>query len=528
MAPLGVLSPKDRNIFAQVYQIRSSVTLLCWAQRLSVAESQNNFPSLPQEERKIMFRVMMVASLLLTAVLPGASSAGSCNGSQAEGCFSLWASEHEIDGIVLGHGLTIEGRNPQSPDIALVSGPDGVPTGQLLNAVQQDPRVLGFESLERLALEESRLDSMADGSGVVIGALVLQGEYDGAHAANFAAPVWDGYMSQPAAELIRLPETRSIGTSEAQGFGTVAIIDTGVDPDHPVLQGALVPGYDFIQNDAGSGSEWRALPPGNRGDLKRSLEDSADQSFASILEGQGKPAHMGPSTRAIADQSFASILESADLPDAFGHGTMVAGLVRLAAPAAKIMPLRVFDGQGQANPWHVIQAIYFAVDHGANVINMSFSVDKQSVALKRAVQYAESHGVVCVSSAGNNGGTSKSWPAAFQEVLGVASTDLSGQLSMFSNHGPNLVSLAAPGEELITIYPGGLYAVAWGTSFSAGLVSGATTLLNSDETVMDLFVDFEAAEEVFEASSVEITSSQQAGSGRLDAYSAFSYGLSGH
>ncbi len=473
-----------------------------------------------------MIRVMMICFVLLASMQTASLEAQNCTHASNEGCFVLEVSEFEMEAVAQSYGLMIEDRVVHQQDVALVSAPQGGSERQLLQTVRQDPRVRSFEKLGRLSLAETRLDSMADGTGVPIGSLILQGEYSGMEALHFESPVWDGFMSQPAADLVRLPETRALGAEKAQGFGTVAIIDTGIDSDHPVLAGALVPGYDFIENSDGLPSEWDAIHPSVREQLKNDLRSTADQSFASILEGQGRAVSVGPSTRTIVDQSFASILESADLPSAFGHGTMIAGLVRLAAPGAKIMPLRVFDGNGQANPWHVIQAIYFAVENGANVINMSFSIDKQSVELKRAISFAAGQGVVCVSSAGNNAKTSKSWPAAFSSVLGVASTDPQGALSAFSNYGPRLVSLAAPGEELITLYPGGHYAVAWGTSFSAGLVSGTTTLLNADEAI-DLFVDYEAAEEVFDVSSVEITSTQEAGSGRLDTYNAFRHGLSG-
>ena len=473
-------------------------------------------------------RVLMITLLFVAAFSSTPTHArGDCEGLDVSGCFTLQANESDLDGVVLGHGLTLVALDPHNGDLALVAGPDGISDRDLLSSVRQDPRVIEFNKLGRVTLEEARLDSLAAGSNSILGALVLQGEHTGPDADFFATPVWDGYMSQPAATLIRLPETRSLDRPEAQGFGLVAIIDTGVDEEHPVLAGALEPGYDFILDQKGIASEWQSLQPEIRQGTKDSLRTSADQSFASILEGRGSAVHMGNSTKTIVDQSFASILEGAQLPEAFGHGTMVAGLVRLAAPGARILPLRVFDGHGNANPWHVVQAIYYATDQGANVINMSFSVDKQSIELMRAIKYAESHGVVCVSSAGNTGTTSKSWPAAFNEVLGVASTDLDGNLSSFTNHGPNLVSLAAPGEELVTTYPGGLYALAWGTSFSAGLVSGATTLLNEDDLV-DLFVDYQAAEEIFAASSVEIVSTQQAGSGRLDALAAFTHGLSGN
>ncbi len=112
-------------------------------------------------------------------------------------------------------------------------------------------------------------------------------------------------------------------------------------------------------------------------------------------------------------------------------------------------------------------------------------------------------------------------------MLGVAATDLDDNLSLFSNYGPYVAVLAAPGEELITLYPGGHYAVAWGTSFSAAMVSGTVALLNQEGTV-NLFVDYEAAETAFESSSVTITTNQDAANGRLDAYGAFGYGLVGY
>ena len=79
------------------------------------------------------------------------------------------------------------------------------------------------------------------------------------------------------------------------------------------------------------------------------------------------------STLALVDQSTASHIDLSQLPHAFGHGTMVAGLIHLAAPAAKIMPLKAFDADGNANIFDIERAIYYAVDHGARVINMSFS-----------------------------------------------------------------------------------------------------------------------------------------------------------
>src|SRR3989454_9836306 len=105
----------------------------------------------------------------------------------------------------------------------------------------------------------------------------------------------------------------------------------------------------------------------------------------------------------ILDQSTASILDTRQVPRTFGHGTMVAGIIHLVAPTARIMPLIAFEADCTAHLFDILRAIYHAVDHGAQVINMSFSTEQGSAEMKRAINYAASHGVVCVSSAGNNG-----------------------------------------------------------------------------------------------------------------------------
>ena len=95
----------------------------------------------------------------------------------------------------------------------------------------------------------------------------------------------------------------------------------------------------------------------------------------------------------------------------------------------------------------------------------------------KAINYASRHGVICVASVGNNSQNALVYPAAFGNVIGVASVSSQNQLSSFSNYGPDMVTIAAPGENLITTYPGNHYAAVWGTSFSAALVSGAVDLL---------------------------------------------------
>jgi subtilisin family serine protease len=95
----------------------------------------------------------------------------------------------------------------------------------------------------------------------------------------------------------------------------------------------------------------------------------------------------------------------------------------------------------------------------------------------KAINYANRMGVICIASAGNDGLTALVYPAAFGNVIGVASVNAQNQPSSFTNRGPDLVAIAAPGESLVTTFPGDQYAVASGTSFSAPLVAGAASLM---------------------------------------------------
>ncbi|PYU10315.1 MAG: hypothetical protein DMG29_17675, partial [Acidobacteria bacterium] len=242
----------------------------------------------------------------------------------------------------------------------------------------------------------------------------------------------------------------------------------GVDPNQPVLKASLVPGFDFTRNLPGIPSEFT--------DLSQSTASILDQSTASILD-QNTIVVLNQSTASILNQSTASILDTTQVPQAFGHGTMVAGIIHLVAPTAQIMPLKAFKADGTSNLFDILRAIYFAVDHGAKVINMSFSMVNSSPELVRAINYANGHGLICVSSAGNTGKETLVFPAGYRNVIGVASTNNLDMRSTFSNFGHSLTFMTAPGEGIITTYPGNHYAAAWGTSFSTPFVSGTAALL---------------------------------------------------
>jgi thermitase len=139
--------------------------------------------------------------------------------------------------------------------------------------------------------------------------------------------------------------------------------------------------------------------------------------------------------------------------------------------------LKAFTADGQGYTSDILRAIYYATQKGAKVLNMSFSRPTSSPELKRAIDNATSRGLIAVSSAGNDGQSTLVYPAAYDNVIGVASTSNSDVRSSFSNYGYNLVWVAAPGEGIITTYPYGSFAAAWGTSFSTPIVSGEAALL---------------------------------------------------
>jgi len=162
---------------------------------------------------------------------------------------------------------------------------------------------------------------------------------------------------------------------------------------------------------------------------------------------------------------------------------MVMGIIHLVAPKANLLPLKAFHADGTGSLADILHAIYYAVQNGANVINMSFDFTTSSAELATALEYASRSALVCASSAGNSGQRAIVYPAALQSVtMGVASTDNNDARSSFSNYGNAIVWVAAPGEEIVTTYPFGNYAAGWGTSFSAPFVAGTSALLLNKQT----------------------------------------------
>lgn len=279
----------------------------------------------------------------------------------------------------------------------------------------------------------------------------------------FGTAVWNGYANQPASGIVHVQDAQN--TFQVSGKGIVADIDTGVDPNHPALKSVLLQGYDFTRNQPG-GSE---------------MTDFTSPAPSPCPNCQ--PAIVNQSTAAVLDQSTAAVLDGNVQYAAFGHGTMVMGVIHLVAPSAQLLPLKAFHSDGTGYLSDILRAIYYAAQNNANVINMSFDFKTASPELSSALDYANKLNIICAASAGNDGAMETVYPAALQtDVMGVASTSDLDTRSTFSNFGNAIVWVAAPGEAIITTYPFSTYSAGWGTSFSAPFVSGGAALLRALRT----------------------------------------------
>jgi len=219
----------------------------------------------------------------------------------------------------------------------------------------------------------------------------------------------------------------------ADGAGvTVAVIDSGVDADHPDLKGQVLPGLDLVD-------------PKGDGDTD--------------LVGHGT--------------TVSAIIA--------GRGDDNAGVIGIA-PKAKILPVRVLNEENRYNDAIIVaKGVRWAVDHGAKVINLSLGGNGSSPALAAALDYAFAKDVVVVACTGNTSAstTDQVWyPAREPGVIAVAGTDRAGdELWPGSITGPQTV-VAAPATDLVGARPGGYWKVQ-GTSFAAPMVAGTAALIRS-------------------------------------------------
>lgn len=240
-----------------------------------------------------------------------------------------------------------------------------------------------------------------------------------------------------------LPATetnRGWGLGKGSKNVVVAVVDTGVDLDHPDLKGQILSGHNVVK----------------------------------------------PSEKPYDD---------------VGHGTHVAGIISALVNNGKgvagmtwynkVMPVKVLDQSGSGTTYSVAEGIIWAADHGAKVINLSLGNYAQAEFLHDAIKYAYDKDVVLVAATGNDNTERPGYPAAYPEVFAVSATDSSMHRASFSNYG-DYVDVMAPGASIASTYPGNRYAALSGTSMASPHVSALAALVRSvnpdltNKEVMDL------------------------------------------
>lgn len=169
-----------------------------------------------------------------------------------------------------------------------------------------------------------------------------------------------------------------------------------------------------------------------------------------------------------------------------GHGTAVAGAIGAAGNngegiaganwQVRLLPVRVLDAKGAGFDTDIADGIVWAVDNGADVINLSLAGPGTTDVLDSAVRYATTRGVLVVAAAGNESTTEPQYPAAAPGVLAVGATAADRKVAQFSNYG-HWVDMVAPGVGIVTTSHTGGYVQHNGTSFAAPLVAGAASLV---------------------------------------------------
>lgn len=239
------------------------------------------------------------------------------------------------------------------------------------------------------------------------------------------SPAPSGATSWPAR---RYQLGRLAGIADGTGV-IVAVLDSGVDADHPRLRGRVLPGADEL---AGTGGRI----------------------------------------------------------DCVGHGTAVASIIAAVAPGAGILPVRVTEREvvdgtaaGRTSGVRGLAAgIRWAVDHGADVLNLSLVLYDDDAPVREAIRYAHDHDVVIVAAVGNRHGEGTDpvpYPAAYPGVLGVAGIGPDGRRAKNSPVG-SFVDIAAPGVDVLAAAPGQGNALYQGTSFAAPFVAGTAALLRQE------------------------------------------------
>jgi thermitase len=263
------------------------------------------------------------------------------------------------------------------------------------------------------------------------------------------------------------------GSHEAES-GSVAVITSEPEP-------ASYESFSVVSNDDYSGRQW-AIP---KTMVPQAWEITSGEAgiVIAVLDTGIDRKHEDLVGKVVAEVNFT---DSPTADDIYGHGTHVAGIIAAAANngagiagiayGCRLMNVKVADDYGIFYGSVAAKGVRWAVEHGANVINISMFDTEPSPDLEEAINYAWGKGVVVVAASGNCIGTKIAYPAYYSNCLSVAATDSDDCLASWSSWG-DWVDLAAPGVDIYSTLPGNQYGSKSGTSMAAAHVSGLAGLL---------------------------------------------------
>ncbi|MBP7689326.1 MAG: S8 family serine peptidase, partial [Thermoflexales bacterium] len=271
-----------------------------------------------------------------------------------------------------------------------------------------------------------------------------------------ADPVDPMWLDQTSLLDLQIPQAWDITTGSPDVV--VAVIDTGLDMQHPELTSQVwINAGEDGPDDSGADKRTNGLDDDGNG----YVDDWTGWNFAAA---------------------------NADVYDSQGHGTHLAGLIAAAAnnsegisgiaPGVRVMTLKATDDAGTGSYAQLIEALVYAADHGARVVNLSLGGDSPSQALQAAVDYAWDRNVLVVAASGGGPGSRSLYPAVYDTVISVGDTTRVAPEARMRQIGRSKIDLLAPGQDVLATWPGG-YRAQSGSSVSAAQVSGIAALLAS-------------------------------------------------
>jgi thermitase len=286
------------------------------------------------------------------------------------------------------------------------------------------------------------------------------------------------------ARLLAFPEVKRDPSQDSREQDLEQIKeDLAQDPAVESVEFNYLGRLAYTPNDPKFRYQWALRKPGFQDAWDRSKGSGAD---VAVVDTGADVGHVD--LRHKIAQAKDIVNDDGKVKDLSGHGTHVAGIIAAetgnhkgvagGCPKCRLLVAKVFDGKNTGTVTRFAQGITWSADHGAAVINLSFTHPMPSTVEENAIEDARSKGAVIVAAAGNKDTNKRTYPAASPGVIAVAATNKEDRRASFSNHG-SWVDVAAPGVEVLSTIPGG-YASWSGTSMAAPHVSALAGLLASE------------------------------------------------